>query len=208
MKRFHLLVVVTLVQWMGLALAQMSLAAETHRLATFAGGCFWCIQPPFDKKIGEGVIKTEVGFSGGEEKNTSYYEVASGKTSHTESVQVTYDPAKISYQQLLDIFWDNIDPTDLQGQFNDRGSQYRPAIFVHDDEQKKIAQQSKNELEKSKRFSKPIVVPIEDYKFFIKVSGKDEEVHDKYYQKKPLQYELYKKGSGRKKFIETHQKKK
>lgn len=167
--------------------------------ATFGMGCFWCVQPVFDKA--EGVISTQVGFSGGETKNPTYQSVSTGKTGHAEAIQVTFDPKKTSYEKMLDLFWKNVDPTDGTGQFVDRGSQYRPAIFYHTEEQKKFAEESKSRLDASKKFSKPIAVEIVAFKFFAPVTGEDAQKHDKYYQKNPFGYELYKKGSGREKIL-------
>lgn len=172
---------------------------STVEIATFAMGCFWCSQPLFDKI--DGVIKTQVGFSGGKEKKTTYKEVGMGKTDHAEAIEITFDPSKVAYGTLLDSFWKNIDPTDGGGQFVDRGLQYRPAIFYHSDEQKKLAEESKKRLEASKKYDRLIAVQIEPYKFFVAVGGEDESVHDKYYQKNPFGYELYKKGSGREKVL-------
>lgn len=168
-------------------------------VATFAMGCFWCVQPVFDKM--EGVIQTQVGFSGGDMKDVDYNKVSTGKTGHAEAIEVTFDPKKISYEKLLEKYWSNIDPTDGTGQFVDRGTQYRPAIFYHSEEQKKFAEESKKRLEASKKFEKPIAVEILPYKFFVPVKGEDAEKHDKYYQKNPFGYELYKKGSGREKIL-------
>jgi len=177
----------------------------TVEIATFAMGCFWCVQPVFDKI--DGVIGTRVGFSGGKEKNPSYKDVAEGKTGHAESIEITFDPTKVTYEKLLDLYWSNIDPTDGTGQFVDRGPQYRPAIFYHNDEQKKMAEESKKRLETSKKFERTIAVEIVPYSFFAAVQGEDEKKHDKYYQKNPFGYELYKKGSGREKILKEMNKK-
>jgi len=126
--------------------------------ATFAGGCFWCMQPPFEKL--PGVLSTTVGYTGGHTKNPSYEEVSAGGTGHAESVQIVYDPRKITYEQLLDVFWHNIDPLTRDAQFCDHGDQYRSAIFVHDDAQRRLAEESKRRLEESKRFDRPIVTEI------------------------------------------------
>lgn len=163
--------------------------------ATFAGGCFWCMQPPFDRL--EGVVKTTVGYSGGVEKDPTYQQVASGQTSHTESIEVIYDPEKIGYEKLLETFWINIDPTQANGQFADKGAQYRTAIFYHNDEQKEKAFASKKELEDSGKFKEPIVTIIEPIKNFYEA----EEYHQNYYEKNPIHYNMYKKGSGREGYI-------
>src|SRR6266536_1158569 len=136
---------------------QNSSAAAT-KTAIFAGGCFWCIQPAFDKA--NGVIKTVVGYSGGTEPNPTYELVTSEKTNYRESIEITYDPAKISFDQLLDIYWRQIDPTQADGQFTDIGPSYRAAIFYSDNEEKKIAEASKEKLSRSRKFDKPIITEI------------------------------------------------
>ena len=170
--------------------------AEQTVKATFAGGCFWCMQPPFDKL--DGVISTTVGYTGGPEKNPTYKEVAYGKTGHAEGIEIVYDPTKISYTQLLNVFWRNIDPTTRDGQFVDRGRQYRTAIFYHNDDQHRLAKATKEELEKSGRFDKPIVTEITPASGFYPA----EEYHQKYYIKKPVDYKRYRRGSGRDEFLE------
>lgn len=159
--------------------------------ATFAGGCFWCMEPPFDKLAG--VISTTSGYIGGQTKNPSYEEVSSGGTGHAESVEIVFDPAKISYTQLLDVFWHNIDPLTPDAQFCDHGSQYRTAIFYHGEEQKRLAEASKQALEKPSRFTKPIVTEIVPAGEFYKA----EEYHQDYYQKNPIRYEFYRYNCGR-----------
>lgn len=171
---------------------------ESASVATFAGGCFWCMQPPFDKL--DGVLKTSVGFSGGKKRNPQYREVASGSTSHIEVVQVLFDPKKITYEKLLDVFWMNIDPTDSGGQFVDRGAQYRPAVFFHNEEQKKLAQKSKAALENSGRFKKPVTTELLAFNEFFPA----EDYHQKYYQKSPMSYNFYRFNSGRDDFIEKY----
>ena len=131
---------------------------ETMKIATFAGGCFWCMEPPFDKL--DGVISTVSGYTGGRTVDPTYEEVSSGTTGHAESLQVTYDPSKIGYEKLLDVFWHNIDPLASDRQFCDIGEQYRSAIFYHDDEQKRLAEASKRALEQSGRFKQPIATQI------------------------------------------------
>jgi peptide methionine sulfoxide reductase msrA/msrB len=164
--------------------------------ATFAGGCFWCMEPPFENL--EGVKEVIVGYTGGHKKNSTYQEVSSGKTGHFEAVQITYDPSKISYEKLLDVFWRQIDPTDSLGQFADKGPQYRTAIFYHSREQKKLAEKSKQELQESGKFEKPIVTKILKASKFYKA----ESYHQNYYKSCPLKYENYKIGSGRKEYLE------
>ena len=172
------------------------MAENKYQKATFAGGCFWCMQGPFD--FLEGVISTKVGYTGGKIENPSYEEVSTGITGHTEAVEVLYDPQIISYKELLEVFWRNIDPTTRDQQFADRGSQYRTAIFYHNEEQKKLAEQSKSELEKSGKFDKPIVTEIVEATRFYPA----EDYHQDYYKKNPFHYEMYKQGSGRASFIE------
>ncbi|MGD0080966.1 MAG: peptide-methionine (S)-S-oxide reductase MsrA [Methanoregula sp.] len=164
--------------------------------ATFAGGCFWCMQPPFQQI--EGVTEVVAGDAGGTKENPSYEEVSSGITGHLESVQVTYDPDKVPYEKLLDVFWTQIDPTDGEGQFADKGSQYRTAIFYHDDEQKRIAEASKKKINDSGKFKKPVATEIRPYTNFYPA----EDYHQDYAKKKPREYQAYKTYSGREAFIE------
>jgi peptide methionine sulfoxide reductase msrA/msrB len=168
---------------------------ENAKKATFAGGCFWCSESDLEKA--EGVIEVISGYTGGDEKDPTYKEVAYGKTGHYEAVQVIYDPEKVSYPELLDLFWRHIDPTDAGGQFVDRGRQYRTAIFYHDDEQRQTAMQSKSDLAASGRFVGPIVTEILPLKVFYPA----EEYHQDYYEKNPLRYKMYRSGSGRDQFI-------
>ena len=161
------------------------------KTAIFAGGCFWCIQPAFDKA--NGVIKTVVGYSGGTEPNPTYQLVSSEKTDYRESIEITYDPAKISYEQLLDIYWRQIDPTQPDGQFTDIGPSYRAAIFYGNAEEKKTAEASKENLARSGKFKKPIVTAIlAAMKFY-----PAEAHHQKYYQQNPEHFEAFEHGSGR-----------
>ena len=170
--------------------AQNSTSAPT-KTAIFAGGCFWCIQPAFDKA--NGVIKTVVGYSGGTEPNPTYALVTSEKTNYRESIEVTYDPAKISYDQLLDIYWRQIDPTQADGQFTDIGPSYRAAIFYGSDDEKKLAEMSKGKLAQSGKFKKPIVTEILPAMRFYPAEG----YHQKYYQQNPDHFEAFEHGSGR-----------
>jgi len=160
-------------------------------LATFAGGCFWCMEAPYDKL--DGVISTTSGYMGGTKKNPTYGEVSSGSTGHTEVVQVVYDPAKVSYEKLLDVYWHNVDPTVTDRQFCDVGSQYRTAIFVHTEDQRKAAEKSKDDVAKTKPFKEPIVTPV--------VAAGDfwpaEDYHQDYYIKNPVRYTYYRTGCGR-----------
>jgi methionine-S-sulfoxide reductase len=164
-------------------------------LATFAGGCFWCMEGPFEQLTGVRAVTS--GYTGGAEADPTYEQVSSGRTGHAEAVQVAYDPSQASYQQLLQVFWRNIDPTDPGGQFADKGSQYRTAIFVHTEEQRRLAQESKAALERSGKFTKPIVTPIVAASTFYPA----EDYHQDYYKKHPTRYRLYKVGSGREGFL-------
>jgi len=164
--------------------------------ATFAGGCFWCMEPPYDKL--DGVISTTSGYTGGQKTNPSYREVSAGGTGHTEAVQVVYDPKKVSYEKLLEVFWRNVDPTDAGGQFCDRGDQYRTGIFFHDDDQKRVAEISKAAMEKSKPFKQPIVTKLVAATEFYPA----EDYHQDYYMKNPVRYKLYRYNCGRDKRLE------
>jgi methionine-S-sulfoxide reductase len=170
--------------------AQNSPSLET-KTAVFAGGCFWCIQPAFDKS--NGVVKTVVGYCGGTEPNPTYELVSSEKTQYREAIQITYDPAKISYEQLLDIYWRQIDPTQTDGQFTDIGPSYRAAIFYGNDEERKIAEASKEKLAHSGKFKKPVVTEILSATKFYPA----EAYHQKYYLQNPERFEAFEKGSGR-----------
>jgi peptide-methionine (S)-S-oxide reductase len=162
-----------------------------HAVATFAGGCFWCMEPPFDKL--DGVDATISGYTGGRVANPSYEQVSSGTTGHAEAVQVVYDPKKVSYGKLLEVYWVNIDPTVKDRQFCDGGTQYRTAIFYHDEAQRKAAEASKANVEKTKPFKEPIVTPVEMASAFYPA----EEYHQDYYKKNPVRYNLYRTGCGR-----------
>lgn len=168
--------------------------------ALFGGGCFWCMQPAFDTT--PGVISTSVGYAGGEAKTATYEQVSTGTTGHVEVIQVTYDPQKVSYEKLLGIYLENIDPTDADGQFADKGSQYRTAIYYADASQKNAAEKALSAL--APKFAPaPIVVQIKPATAFYAA----EEYHQKYYLKNKLHYNAYKHGSGRSAFIEDHWKK-
>lgn len=172
---------------------------EPHlQLATFAGGCFWCMVKPFDQW--PGVIEVVSGYTGGHTVNPTYEEVCSDETGHLEAVQITFDPAIFPYRKLLDTFWQQIDPTDAGGQFYDRGSSYQTAIFYHSEEQHQEARASKEALEQSGRFEKPIATKILPAAPFYPA----EEYHQNYYQKQPLHYSQYSIGSGRERFIREH----
>jgi len=170
--------------------------------ATFAGGCFWCLEEAFSGL--PGVKEVVPGYAGGDKEGPTYEEVCTGKTGHVEAVQVTYDSEEISYRELLITFWTAIDPTDAGGQFADRGSQYRPVIFYHDEEQRKIAERALKLLSESSLFSEPIAVEIEPFKNFYPA----EEYHRRYFEKEPMHYYYYKVGSGRKTYCEIVWKKK
>jgi len=168
-----------------------------HQIATFAGGCFWCMQPPFDNL--NGVISTEVGYTGGHVKNPTYEMISRGDTGHYEAMRVVYDPDLVSYEKLLETFWYNIDPTQADGQFADRGSQYHTAIFYHDKEQRSLAETSKKKLEKSGKFKRPIVTKVLKADLYYPA----EDYHQNYYQKNSQHYKQYKFGSGRAGFIDS-----
>ena len=173
------------------AAAQAPASPPQQAVATFAGGCFWCMEPPYDKL--PGVISTTSGYMGGTKRNPTYEEVSSGRTGHAEVVQVVYDPAKVTYEKLLEVFWRNVDPTVKDRQFCDVGSQYRTAIFYHSAEQKRLAEASKAALEKSKPFKQPIVTPVEQAGDFWPA----EDYHQDFYKKNPVRYNYYRTGCGR-----------
>ncbi|MGH8094678.1 MAG: peptide-methionine (S)-S-oxide reductase MsrA [Chthoniobacterales bacterium] len=180
-------------------LALCGLVGTTHaetKTAIFAGGCFWCMQPPFDQA--KGVTKTVVGYTGGSKETANYNLVSAHKTQHREAIEVTYDPAQISYDQLLDIFWHNINPTQADGQFHDIGLSYQAAIYYGGEEEKKLAQASKEKLAKSGRFDKPIVTEVLPKMPFYPA----EEYHQKYYLKNPEAFDAYHIGSGRVSYLE------
>jgi len=171
--------------------AQGGSIPESTETAIFAGGCFWCMQHPYDAE--DGVIATTVGYTGGHKKNPTYREVSAGGTGHAEAVRIVYDPQKVSYTRLLDIFWHNIDPLSANGQFCDRGNQYRSAIFYLNEEQRQLAEASKQALEESGRFTTPIVTEITAAGEFYPA----EEYHQDYYRKNPIRYKFYRGTCGR-----------
>lgn len=180
-----------------LAMPLQSENSENFKHATFAGGCFWCMESPFEKL--PGVVSVVSGYTGGNVENPSYEEVSSGSTGHREAVLVTYDPDRTSYEDLLCVFWRQINPTDGEGQFNDRGFQYTTAIYYHNEEQKAQALASKKELEASKKFSAPISTEIlPATPFYIA-----EEYHQDYANKNPLRYRAYRWGSGRDAYLSS-----
>ena len=170
-------------------------AHEKLEKATFAGGCFWCMEPPFE--VLDGVDEVIAGYTGGATENPSYEEVSSGKTGHYEAVQITYNPEIISYEELLDVYWRQIDPTDGGGQFADQGPQYKTAIFCHDQKQKELAEESKLQIEQSGKFNKPIAAQILPYMHFYPA----EDYHQDFYKKDPVRYKSYRAGSGRDRFL-------
>ncbi len=183
------------------AMAEQPSASKTSSIkpktetAIFAGGCFWCMQPAFDQA--PGVLSTTVGYTGGAKANPTYEEVCTGSTGHAEAIQVIFDPKKVSYEQLLEVFWHNINPTTPNQQFADRGTQYRSAIFYLSPQQQQLAEASKEKLAHSGKFDKPIATEITQASAFYPA----EEYHQKYYQKNAIGYNLYKVGSGRADYI-------
>ncbi len=199
MKRIIFIAILISITLLGCAVVERGestmVKKEGLENATFAGGCFWCMEAAFQAL--DGVTDVVSGYTGGETDNPTYEEVSSGKTGHYEAILITFDPEKISYKELVEFFWRNIDPTDDKGQFVDKGSQYLTAIFYVDDEQKKIAEESKKELEESGKFDKPVVTKIlKAPKFFLA-----EEYHQDYSEKRTIQYKLYEVGSGRPQYI-------
>jgi peptide-methionine (S)-S-oxide reductase len=191
MKRFILVAALVLASGAAFAQTTKVVVPPGHAVATFAGGCFWCMEPPYDKLTG--VVATISGYIAGKTPNPTYQEVSSGSTGHTEAVQVVYDPKKVSYEKLLEVFWVNVDPVVKDRQFCDVGSQYRTGIFVHDDAQRKAAEASKAQVEKTKPFKEPIVVPIEAATTFYPA----EDYHQDYYVKNPIRYNYYRTGCRR-----------
>lgn len=172
--------------------------AFNQEFATFAGGCFWCMVEPFDKR--PGIINVVSGYTGGTTENPTYEEVCTNTTGHLEAVQITFNPDVMPYERLVETFWQQIDPTDSGGQFNDRGESYQTAIFYHNEQQKEIAEASKQKLAESGKFQNPIVTPILPSKAFYSA----EEEHQNYYKTNSFHYKLYKKGSGREDFIKRY----
>ncbi|RKZ60283.1 MAG: peptide-methionine (S)-S-oxide reductase [Gammaproteobacteria bacterium] len=172
-------------------------ADDSREAAIFAGGCFWCMEPPFDKL--DGVISTTSGYTSGHKDNPTYREVSDGVTGHTEAIQIIYDPKKISYSELLKVFWKNIDPVAVDRQFCDSGTQYRSGIYYLDDEQEKAANQSLQNLQTNKPFEEPIATEVVAASTFYPA----EEYHQDYYQKNPLRYKYYRYACGRDQRLET-----
>lgn len=182
---------------MASALSGTTVQAVEPAKAYFAGGCFWCMEEAFEPV--EGVLSVVSGYMGGSVANPTYAQVSTGKTGHAESVEVTYDPAKVTYQTLLDVFWRNVDPLTPNGQFCDQGNQYRSAIFYGTDEERRLAEESKAALERSKRFAQPIVTQVVKASTFYPA----EEEHQDYYKKNPVRYKYYKFGCGRAQRLES-----
>lgn len=189
--------IILAISWTLTTGATSTMANETQK-ATFAGGCFWCMEHPFEK-IG-GVISVVSGYIGGHKENPTYKEVSAGTTGHAEAVEITYDPTKVSYEELLEVFWRQVDPTDGGGQFVDRGDQYRTGIFYHNEAQKKAALASKAALENRMLFGKPVVTEITRAGPFYPA----EEYHQDYYKKSPIRYKYYRSRSGRDQFLDQH----
>lgn len=192
---FSALLLLLAVPALGADPAQVTAPAETAR-AIFAGGCFWCMEHPFD--VLPGVISTTSGYIGGHKADPSYQEVSAGGTGHAEAVEIVFDPQRVSYEQLLEVFWRNIDPTDAGGQFVDRGSQYRSGIFYLDEQQRQLAEASKAALAKTGPFKRPIVTEIGAATEFYPA----EAYHQDYYQTNPLRYRFYRFNSGRDQFLD------
>lgn len=180
---------VILVTGIMLAAPAGSAAEDDLAVATFAGGCFWCVEADFDKV--EGVVETISGYTGGKEEDPTYKEVSSGATGHTEAVRIKYDPDQVSYEELLEVFWINHDPTTLDRQFCDQGSQYRPGIFYHNAEQKRLAEQSKKHVKMAESFE--VLTPVQEATAFYPA----EDYHQNYYKKNPIRYKVYRYGCGR-----------
>jgi len=168
------------------------LATDSNtEMAVFAGGCFWCMEPPFDKL--DGVIATTSGYTGGHQEKPTYQQVSAGRSGHTEAIQIEFDPEKVSYEELLTVFWKNIDPTTADRQFCDQGSQYRSGIFYQNDAQKTAAEKSLKTIQQTKSFDEPVVTEITSASTFYPA----EDYHQDYYQKNPLRYKYYRYACGR-----------
>jgi len=189
LKSLLRIAVIFLIVGGGVVHAAQSPGSTPTAKATFAGGCFWCMEPPYDEL--EGVTSTISGYIGGTKKDPTYEQVSAGTTGHTEAVQITYDPQKVTYEKLLEIFWRNIDPLTANAQFCDSGSQYRSGIFYHDEAQKKLAEASKKRVQT--RFKQPVVTEITAASEFYPA----EDYHQDYYKKNPIRYKIYRYGCGR-----------
>jgi peptide-methionine (S)-S-oxide reductase len=197
-KKLTIALAVALLPWRPAGAAETEADGGRNGLATatFAGGCFWCMEPPFDAL--PGVVSTTSGYTGGHVPTPTYEDVSAGTTGHAEAVRIVYDPARVDYAQLLEVFWRNVDPLDADGQFCDRGSQYRSGIFYETEEQKRMAEESKAALEQSGRFNQPIVTPIVAASSFYPA----EDYHQDYYKTNPLRYKFYRYGCGRDRRLE------
>lgn len=186
-----LMLVVALLMGPAATGAEQAGGVKAPAKATFAGGCFWCVEEAFQDI--DGVVSATSGYTGGQKANPTYEEVSAGGTGHAESVEIIYDPAKVSYGKLLEVFWRNIDPTTPDRQFCDQGSQYRSAIFYHNEEQKRLAEESKKKVEATKPFKEPVVTQIVPSSTFYAA----EEYHQDFYKKNPIRYKFYKHNCGR-----------
>jgi len=194
MSRYKLLVLLGLSVWLVMSMSGPTLSQSPEgnfAKATFAGGCFWCMEHPFDEL--DGVVSTTSGYTGGHTVDPTYPEVSAGGTGHTEAVQIEYDPTKVTYEELLNVYWRNVDPTTPDAQFCDHGNQYRPEIFYHTEEQKQLAEASRTHIEKTKTFPEPIVIEITQGTTFYPA----EDFHQNYYQTNPLRYKFYRLACGR-----------
>ncbi len=194
MNRYKLLVLLGLSVWLVMSMSGPTLSQSPEgnfAKATFAGGCFWCMEHPFDEL--DGVVSTTSGYTGGHTVDPTYPEVSAGGTGHTEAVQIEYDPTKVTYEELLNVYWRNVDPTTPDAQFCDHGNQYRPEIFYHTEEQKQLAEASRTHIEKTKTFPEPIVIEITQGTTFYPA----EDFHQNYYQTNPLRYKFYRLACGR-----------
>ena len=194
MSRYKLLVLLGLSVWLVMSMSGPTLSQGPEgnfAKATFAGGCFWCMEHPFDEL--DGVVSTTSGYTGGHKVDPTYPEVSAGGTGHTEAVQIEYDPTKVTYEELLKVYWRNVDPTTPDAQFCDHGNQYRPEIFYHTEEQKQLAEASRTHIEKTKTFPEPIVIEITQGTTFYPA----EDFHQNYYQTNPLRYKFYRLACGR-----------
>lgn len=194
MSRYKLLVLLGLSVWLVMSMSGPTLSQSPEgnfAKATFAGGCFWCMEHPFDEL--DGVVSTTSGYTGGHTVDPTYPEVSAGGTGHTEAVKIEYDPTKVTYEELLNVYWRNVDPTTPDAQFCDHGNQYRPEIFYHTEEQKQLAEASRTHIEKTKTFPEPIVIEITQGTTFYPA----EDFHQNYYQTNPLRYKFYRLACGR-----------
>ena len=194
MSRYKLLVLLGLSVWLVMSMSGPTLSQSPEgnfAKATFAGGCFWCMEHPFDEL--DGVVSTTSGYTGGHTVDPTYPEVSSGGTGHTEAVQIEYDPTKVTYEELLQVYWRNVDPTTPDAQFCDHGNQYRPEIFYLTKEQQQLAEASRPHIQKTKTFPEPIVVEITEGTTFYPA----EDFHQNYYQTNPLRYKFYRLACGR-----------